>query len=115
MTARPLALTVEDNEEQSALLRLMLEREGYDVFSAPDTESAVAAFAAISPALAVIDLRLPGLTGVDCVGLVRERFPDCRIVVSSVLDEEEYPSADASLPKPFTSAVLHELLQGLGT
>lgn len=113
MTARPLALTVEDNEEQSALLRLMLEREGYDVFSAADTESAVAAFAAISPALAVIDLRLPGLTGFDCVGLVRERFPDCRIVVSSVLDEEEYPNADASLPKPFTSAVLHELLERL--
>lgn len=107
------ALTVEDSPEQSALLRFMLEREGYEVFSAPDTETAVAAFGTIRPDLAVIDLRLPGLPGEECIDLIRTRFPECHIVVSSVLDEEHYPMSDASLPKPFTGADLRTLLAGL--
>ncbi|KIP51876.1 response regulator [Leucobacter komagatae] len=113
MTARSLALTVEDNGEQTQLLRTLLDREGYDVFSAATAEAAIAAFPTISPSLAIIDLRLPGVTGEECSRLVRATFPDCRIVISSVLDREDYPLADGALPKPFTGATLHELLAGL--
>ena len=115
MTPRALALTVEDSAEQSELLRHMLEREGYEVFSAPDAETAIAAFSTIEPEIAIIDLRLPGVTGSECIDLVRSRFPGCRIIVSSVLDADEYPSADAALPKPVTSAVLHDVLAELST
>lgn len=113
MTGLPLALTVEDSTDQSALLRLLLEREGFEVFAAADAESAIAAFAEISPALAIIDLRLPGLTGEECSQRLRERFPHCFIVISSVLDPIDYPEADAALPKPVTSAAMHELIVGL--
>lgn len=113
MNAHPLALTVEDSTDQSALLRLLLEREGFEVFSTADAESAIAAFPEISPALAIIDLRLPGLTGEECSHRLRERFPDCFIVISSVLDPADYPEADAALPKPVTGASLHELVVGL--
>ncbi|WP_119282819.1 response regulator [Leucobacter aridicollis] len=113
MSPSLLALTVEDNAEQTELLRRMLEREGYEVFSAPDAETAIAAFPDIQPSLAIVDLRLPGVTGSECIDILRSRFPSCRIIVSSVLDEDEYPRADASLPKPFTGAMLHDLLAEL--
>lgn len=113
MSTRPLALVVEDSDDQSALMRHLLEREGYEVFAAASAEAAVAAFPILRPSIAILDLRLPGMSGAECAKLVRERFPDCFIVVSSVLDAADYPAADAALPKPITGAELHSLLEGL--
>lgn len=111
MTARPLALVVEDSADQMALLRRYLDREGFDVFAAADAESAIAAFPSISPTVAVIDLLLPGITGEECVRLIHSRYPDCFLIVSSVLDVADYPPAHAALPKPIVGADLRALLR----
>lgn len=112
MSGLPLALVVEDSADQSALLRRYLEREGYSVFAAADAETAIAAFDRIDPAVAVIDLLLPGIPGEDCIRAIRAEFPDCFLIVSSVLDEAEYPHADAALPKPLVGADLRRILRG---
>lgn len=113
MSGRPLALVVEDDADQTALLRRHLERDGFEVFAAADAESAIAAFSGISPAVAVVDLLLPGISGVECARLVRTRYPDCFLIVSSVLDAADYPSADAALPKPVRGADLRALLKAV--
>jgi DNA-binding response OmpR family regulator len=111
VTGRPLALIVEDSADQTALLRRYLDREGFDVFAAADAEAAIAAFSDIDPVVAVLDLLLPGISGQECAELVRERFPDCFLVISSVLDATDYPPADAALPKPIVGAEMHEILR----
>lgn len=113
MSGRPLALVVEDAPDQAALLRRYLDREGFDVFVARDAESAIAAFSAIDPVLAVLDLLLPGISGQECARLVQDRFPDCFLVISSVLDATDYPPADAALPKPITGSDLHAIVEGM--
>ncbi|MBN6190558.1 MULTISPECIES: response regulator [Microbacterium] len=113
MTGRPLALVVEDAADQATLLGRYLDREGFDVFIAPDAESAIAAFPDIHPVVAVLDLLLPGISGHACSRLIHERFPDCYLVVSSVLDVADYPPADAALPKPVTGADLHRVVEGV--
>lgn len=113
MSARPLALIVEDDADQTALLRRHLERDGFEVFAAADAESAIAAFPGISPAVAVIDLLLPGISGHECAALVQRTFPSCFLIVSSVLDVADYPSADAALPKPIRGADLRTTLQAV--
>lgn len=113
MTGRPLALIVEDSADQTALLTRYLHREGFDVFAAADAESAIAAFPDIAPAVAVIDLLLPGISGEECARLVQSRYPECFLIVSSVLDVADYPDADAALPKPIIGADLRALLQGV--
>ncbi|KQR39156.1 response regulator transcription factor [Microbacterium sp. Leaf159] len=113
MSARPLALVVEDSADQMDLLQRYLDREGFDVFAAMDAETAIAAFAGMNPAVAVIDLLLPGITGEECARQVRDRFPDCFLIVSSVLDVADYPDADAALPKPIVGADLRRLLRGV--
>ena len=113
MSGRPLALVVEDAPDQAALLRRYLGREGFEVFVARDAESAIAAFPEIDPVLAVLDLLLPGISGQECARLVQERFPDCFLVISSVLDASDYPPADAALPKPITGAALHAIVEGV--
>lgn len=113
MSARPLALVVEDDLDQMALMRRYLQREGFDVFAAVDAESAISAFPEIDPRVAVLDLLLPGISGQECARLVRETFPECFLVISSVLDAAEYPTADAALPKPVVGASLHDLLDSI--
>jgi DNA-binding response OmpR family regulator len=114
MTERPLALVVEDDSDQMSLLRRYLDREGYDVFAAHDAETAIAAFPDIHPELAVLDLILPGISGRECARLVQETFPECFLVISSVLDPLEYPAANAALPKPVVRSSLHDVLIGAG-
>lgn len=113
MSGRPLALVVEDDLDQMSLLRRHLDREGFDVFSAGDAESAISAFPHIDPSLAVLDLLLPGISGAECARLVRETFPRCFLVISSVLDVAQYPTADAALPKPVRGAALHDAVAGM--
>lgn len=113
MTGRPLALVVEDSADQMNLLRRYLDREGFEVFVARDAESAIASFAEMHPAVAVVDLLLPGITGEECVRQIRARFPDCFLIVSSVLDPADYPDADAALPKPIVGADLRRILRGI--
>lgn len=111
--ATRVALVVEDSEDQVELLRHLLAKDGFDVVAATSAEAAFASFDEIDPAVAVIDLLLPGVGGEECARQVRKRFPGCFIVISSVLDAADYPNADAVLPKPVRGAQLHDIVAGL--
>lgn len=110
MNNLPVALVIEDSEDQLELLQRLLEREGFCVCAAVNAEAALSLFGEITPALAIVDLLLPGMAGSEIVGLIQRRFPECSVVISSVLDAVEYPEADAALPKPVTGASLHEMI-----
>lgn len=74
-------LLVDDDEVFVKRLAKALEKRGF----VPETAGSVAAGRAIAlsrpPAYAVIDLRLEDGNGLDVVEALRERRPDCRIVV----------------------------------
>lgn len=74
-------LLVDDDEAFVKRLAKAMEKRGF----LPETAESVAAGKAIAlshpPAFAVIDLRLEDGNGLDVVEMLRERRPDCRIVV----------------------------------
>lgn len=74
-------LLVDDDEPFVKRLARAMERRGF----LPETAESVAAGKAIAharpPAYAVVDLRLEDGNGLDVVEALRERRPDCRIVV----------------------------------
>ncbi len=74
-------LLVDDDEAFVKRLAKAMEKRGFE----PETASSVAAGRAIAmarpPAYAVIDLRLEDGNGLDVVETLRERRPDCRVVV----------------------------------
>ncbi|AYF97954.1 response regulator transcription factor [Protaetiibacter intestinalis] len=101
-----LALVVDDSDDQAELLRRYLERAGCRVVTASSAERALELLDGLDPALAVIDLVLPGISGEELAGRLRESHPGCLLAITSVLDASRYPEADAVLPKPFTGAQL---------
>lgn len=74
-------LLVDDDETFVKRLAKAMEKRGF----IPETAGSVAAGRAIAlarpPAYAVIDLRLEDGNGLDVVEVLRDRRPDCRIVV----------------------------------
>jgi CheY-like chemotaxis protein len=67
-------LVVEDHEDSRLILKLWLEIVGHEVETAPDGPSALAVAQAHPPAVAIIDISLPGLTGWDVARHLREAY-----------------------------------------
>lgn len=74
-------LLVDDDAPFLTRLARAMERRGFEPVTAGGVASGRAIAMARPPAYAVIDLRLEDGNGLDVVETLRERRPDCRIVV----------------------------------
>ena len=70
-----LVLIVDDMPDTRRLMRRVLERDQIPVIEAATGEAAIEQIEAARPALVVLDLRLPGISGLDVARWVR-RHPD---------------------------------------
>jgi signal transduction histidine kinase/DNA-binding response OmpR family regulator len=93
----------------------MVEELGYSVLEAGSAESALSILGAEKVDVLLTDVGLPGLSGIDLARIVKESWPEMRIVFASGDDNAKSASgiADAlQLPKPFTLDQLTAVLQG---
>lgn len=74
-------MVVDDDDVFARTLATAFERRGYRTRIASDVEAAMAAAAESPPDFAVIDLRLPGGSGLMLVKRLRELVQDVRMVV----------------------------------
>jgi len=79
--ARPRLLLADDDETFRERLGRALRDRGYDVVTAMDHPTAMAAAREQPPAFAVIDLKMPGASGLDLVRDLHALAADIRIVV----------------------------------
>ena len=99
-------LLVEDDPDVRAMLRLLLEDENYRVFEAGDAERALERVDAERPDLLIVDLKLPGQSGLDLVRIVRSTSQVPIIVVTAQIDTHDVVAAlelgaDDYITKPF--------------
>ncbi|HEY3670832.1 MAG TPA: response regulator transcription factor [Acidimicrobiia bacterium] len=73
MPEAPLVLVVDDEQSYRDALRIALEREGFRVEVAADGAEAIARFDAVRPALVLLDVMLPRISGVDVCREIRTR------------------------------------------
>ncbi len=100
------ALVVEDDGNIAELLRLYLERDGFEVQHAPDGGEGVAMFRAFKPDIVLLDIMLPVMDG---WGVLREIRKDGSTPVIMLTAKSETPDkvsglemgADDYVTKPF--------------
>lgn len=110
MTASPI-LVVDDDPKIVTLVRTYLEREGFSVVTAGDGRAALAAVAASSPRLIVLDIMLPELDGLALMRILRERSEVPIVLLSARASTAErvygiHEGADDYVVKPFSPAEL---------
>jgi two-component system response regulator RegA len=74
-------LLVDDDDPFLKRLAKAMEKRGFEVETAGSVAAGRAIATARSPAYAVVDLRLEDGNGLDVVEVLREKRPDCRVVV----------------------------------
>ena len=117
-------LIVDDEPSVRALLRDVLELEDYEVEEAPDGTSAVAAFESQTFDLVILDIMMPGISGLDVLRKMRASSPDSPgsdpetpiILLTAASDDETTwagwtSGASVFLSKPFDPSNLLEWVE----
>jgi DNA-binding NarL/FixJ family response regulator len=74
---------------RNGVAQILNEEQGISVVAeAADGAEAVELFASVRPDVALVDLRMPKLEGVQVVEQIRERFPDASIVILTTYDTD---------------------------
>lgn len=95
-------LVVEEDWGPRAAIEAMLDQAGHNVDIAASGEEGVEKLAAGQFDLAIIDVRMRGLSGQQVAQKARESHPDLRIIACTGGDMTRTPDwADAFLLKPF--------------
>src|SRR4051794_26658431 len=93
------------------MTRLALERDGFEVETAPDSDSGLAAYRAQPPDLVLLDVMLPGVGGVSVCRTIRERSVVPIVMLTARSDPVDVvlgleAGADDYVTKPFEPAGL---------
>lgn len=85
-------LLVDDQKLMREGLRVLLELEpDLDVVAeAGDGQAALEAYAAHQPDVVLMDIRMPGMDGVEATWRLRERWPQARVIILTTFDDDEY-------------------------
>jgi DNA-binding response OmpR family regulator len=112
--SEPLVLVADDDEDILLLVTTRLRRDGFNIISARSGDEALALVRERRPALAVLDIGMPGLDGVQVLEQIRAD-DDLRAMLVVLLTAKAQESdvrrgfdagADAYVKKPFSPADL---------
>jgi DNA-binding response OmpR family regulator len=118
---RPLVLVADDDEDILQLVTLRLGRSGYEVLPATDGEAAVELALARLPDLAVIDVAMPRLDGLEVTRMLRQReetakMPILLLTARTRATDVELglaAGADDYVTKPFSPELLVQRVAAL--
>ena len=119
--ANELVLIVEDDDNSRKLLRDALQVTGYQTVEAPTGELGLQLASERKPALILLDIQLPGISGFDALRSLRENPATSAIpviaVTASVMSAQQNDllraGFDALEPKPISIAGLLRKMRAL--
>ena len=114
-------LVVDDEEDVQQLARIILESEGYMVLTASSGEETLNILSHSKPDLVLLDVVLPGISGLDiCRQMKRDKnMRDIPVIMFTALGSgvdmmlSKQEKADDYILKPFTRKMLLEKVERL--
>ena len=114
-------LVVDDDKDILELVAFRLERAGYDVLTAENGEQALALARESQPALVVLDVMMPSMTGYDVVEALRadDRTRDVPVIMLTARVQDADVSrgfdagADDYIRKPFSPQELRARVEAV--
>ena len=109
-------MVIEDDEEMRSLLKDFFEEEGFETDSVSNGVDALQKLAKDHFDLIITDIRMPGLTGLDILPVVKRLQPKASVIVITAFGNEELyrrsseRGATAYLEKPIHFNKLKELI-----
>lgn len=109
-----LIVVAEDDEDIRLFVSIILSKEGFQIDSFDNATAALEAASAQEPDLYLLDVRMPGVTGIELCRKLRAdpRFEHSPILMMSAETSQQNieaameAGADDYLPKPFSRAEL---------
>ena len=98
-------LIVEDEKVVADTLDQILAAHGYDIRVVYSAEDAADAITNWSPNLAILDVMLPKMNGIEFAVVLKENLPDCHVLLFS-----GQPSVEALMQKARTEGHDFEIL-----
>ncbi|NTU74770.1 MAG: response regulator [Anaerolineaceae bacterium] len=113
MQPKPTALVIEDDNKLADIFAQALTAAGYTTEINRDGITSMELLLHSTPALIVVDLHLPGVSGEKVLAFIRaeSRFKDTRIILAtadSQLAEVHREECDLALVKPITYTQLRD-------
>lgn len=102
ITQDKVCLVVDDEPAIRRLITFLMQGIGCEVLAAEDAESALQSAHEKSPAIAIIDIQLPDMDGIELLHHLRDDGePDLPAILISAYSEPPSHDADRFIPKPF--------------
>lgn len=85
-----VAIVEDDDEVREGLSILINGSPGFQCVAAyPDAELAVKFLHAQGPDVVLMDIQLPGMSGIECIQKLREKRPELQIMVLTVYEDDD--------------------------
>ena len=110
---------VDDDQNILASVSMALEAEGFDVSTYKDGEKALSGLSGNLPSLAILDIKMPRMDGLELLKKLRELSPTLPIIFLTSKDEEIDEivglklGADDYITKPFSQRLLLTRIESL--
>jgi two-component system cell cycle response regulator DivK len=96
---KKIILIIEDNEKNLKLMRDILQFKGYDTLEATTAEQGIEFATKSIPDLILLDIQLPGMNGIEALGVLKEQQETAGIpiiaVTASVMTHDRYKLIEA--------------------
>jgi two-component system, NtrC family, response regulator HydG len=117
MIRKPVLLVVDDEPGMLGLIQRFAGPAGFDVHTNASASDAIATIGERAPDVAIVDLRMPEVGGLDVLRAIREAQPECRVIlmtahaeVDSAIEAVKLGAMDY-LSKPLDFDRLRQLLK----
>lgn len=114
---RERVLIVDDEQVLCRSLKMDFEEDGFQVSVSHTGEAALERLAQFNPAVVLLDLRLPGINGIDVLKKVREKDADIAVIIMTAFGDTKTTveavkcGAFHFINKPFDLEELKKLVQ----